>query len=65
MPGRHHSATLRVTGLVLHWPVPGSGVTGQAGSFTVVFGTDGEENKIGRVGPDEDHDAALCEILSP
>ncbi|HTE72515.1 MAG TPA: hypothetical protein VK640_04860 [Actinomycetes bacterium] len=45
--------------------MPGSGVTGQAGSFTVVFGTDGEETKIGRVGPDEDHDAALCEILSP
>ena len=59
------SATLRVTGLVLHWLVPGSGVTGQAGSFTVVFGTDGDETKIGQVGLDEDYHAALCEILSP
>ena len=59
------SSTLRVTGLVLHWLVPGDGVTGQAGSFTVVFGTDGDETKIGQVGLDEDYHAALCEILAP
>jgi hypothetical protein len=63
--GADGSATLRVTGLVLHWLVPGSGVSGQAGSFTVVFGADGDETKIGQVGLDEDYHAALCEILSP
>ena len=59
------SATLTVTGLVLHWRLPGQGVTGQAGSFTVVFDTDGGETKIGQVGLDEDYHAALCEILAP
>ena len=59
------SATLKVTGLVLHWLVPGDGVTGQAGSFTVVFGAEGDETKIAQVGLDEDYHAALCEILSP
>ena len=59
------SATLRVTGLVLHWLVPSDGVTGQAGSFTVIFGADGDETKIAQVGLDEDYHSALCEILSP
>lgn len=59
------SATLRVTGLVLHWLVPGDGVTGQAGSFTVVFDVDGTDTKLGQVGLDEDYHAALCDILSP
>ena len=59
------SATLKVTGLVLHWLVSGEGVTGQAGRFTVVFDRDGDETTIGQVGLDEDYHAALCEILSP
>jgi hypothetical protein len=59
------SATLKVTGLVLHWRGPGHGVTGQAGTFTVVFDTEGDENKIKQVGLNEDYHAALCEILSP
>ena len=59
------SATLKVTGLVLHWLVAGDGVTGQAGSFTVVFDSDGDETVTGQVGLDEDYHAALCEILSP
>jgi hypothetical protein len=59
------SATLRVTGLVLHWVVPGEGIVGQAGSFTLLFDTEGDETKIGQVGLDEDYHAALCEILAP
>jgi len=59
------TATLKVTGLVLHWVVPGDGVTGQAGTFTVVFDSNGDETKISQVGLDEDYHAALCEILSP
>ncbi len=59
------SATLHVTGLVLHWAVAGDGMTGQAGSFTVAFGADGDETKIAQVGLDEDYHAALCEILAP
>ena len=58
------SATLKVTGLVLHWLVPGHGVTGQAGSFTVVFDSVGDETKIRQVGLDEDYHAALCQLLS-
>jgi hypothetical protein len=58
------SATLKVTGLVLHWLVPGDGVTGQAGSFTVVFDAEGAETKIRQVGLDEDYHAALCQLLS-
>jgi len=58
------SATLKVTGLVLHWLVPGHGVTGQAGSFTVVFDTAGDETKIRQVGLDEDYHAALCQLIS-
>ena len=58
------SATLKVTGLVLHWLVPGHGVTGQAGSFTVVFDTAGDETKIRQVGLDEDYHAALCRAPS-
>ena len=59
------SATLKVTGLVLHWVVDGQGMTGQAGTFTVVFGADGDETKISQVGLNEDYHAALCEILAP
>ena len=59
------SGTLRVTGLVLHWLVPGDGVPGQAGSFTVVLGQRGERDETEPVGLHEDYHAALCEILAP
>ena len=59
------SSTLKVTGLVLHWRDADVAMTGQAGTFTVVFGADGSETGIRQVGLDEDYHAALCRILSP
>jgi hypothetical protein len=57
--------TLRVTGLVLHWLVPGDGVVGQAGAFTVSWDGEGNETETEPVGLHEDYHAALCEILAP
>jgi hypothetical protein len=59
------SGTLRVTGLVLHWLVPGGGMTGQAGAFTVSWDAEGDEIETEPVGLHEDYHAALCEILAP
>ena len=59
------SATLHVTGLVLHWVVEGEGMTGQAGSFKILIDSEGNATETGSVGLHEDYHAALCEILSP
>jgi hypothetical protein len=59
------SATLHVTGLVLHWRVAGQGMTGQAGSFTVSIDAEGHDTMTESVGLNEDYHAALCEILAP
>ena len=59
------SATLKITGLVMHWVVTGQGTTGQAGAFTIFFDSDGHDSETGSVGLDEDYHAALCEILAP
>ena len=60
------SATLHVTGLVMHWVVPGEGViAAQSGRFTVAVDPDGEAAETEPVGRHDDYHAAMCEILAP
>ena len=59
------SGSLRVTGLVLHFRVPGDGSAGQAGTFTVSWDTEGEETETEPVGLHEDYHEAICQILAP
>jgi hypothetical protein len=59
------SGSARVTGLVLHWRLPGEGSVGQAGMFTVSWDSEGNGDESEPVGLHEDYHAALCEILSP
>lgn len=59
------SFILTVTGLVLHWLVPGQGVAGQAGRFTITVDPDGNVSESEPVGQADDYHAALCQILAP
>ena len=60
------SITITVTGLVMHWAVPGEGVlAAQSGRFTVEVDADGDASETDPVGRHDDYHAALCEILAP
>ena len=60
------SLTISVTGLVMHWVVPGEGViAAQSGRFTVAVDPDGEAAETEPVGRHDDYHAAMCEILAP
>jgi hypothetical protein len=60
------SFAIMVTGLVMHWSVPGEGVlAAQSGRFTVEVDADGDASESDPVGRDDDYHAALCEILAP
>ena len=58
------SFTLKVTGLVMHFQIPGEGVIGQAGQFTVTVDAEGDESGTGPVGLNEDYHEAICEQLA-
>lgn len=60
------SLTLWVTGLAMHWAVPGEGViAAQSGRFVVTVDPDGEAAESEPVGRNDDYHAALCGILAP
>ncbi len=60
------SATLTVTGLVMHLGVSGSsGKAIQAGRFVIRFDAAGNPSESERVGANDDYHAALCDILAP
>jgi hypothetical protein len=58
------SFTVQVTGLVMHFAIPGQGTVGQAGRFVVTIDPEGGETGSEPVGLDEDYHAALCQILA-
>ncbi len=60
------SLTISVTGLVMHWTVPGEGVlAAQSGRFTIEVDADGDGAETEPVGRHDDYHAAMCEILAP
>jgi hypothetical protein len=60
------SFTIEVTGLVMHWVVPGSGVVAaQAGRFVITVDADGNAFESEPLGRSDDYHAALCEVLAP
>jgi hypothetical protein len=60
------SLSVTVTGLVMHWTVPGDGVVAaQSGRLTFTVDAEGHESGAEPVGRNDDYHAALCEILAP
>ena len=58
--------TMSVTGLVMHWVVPGEGVVAaQSGHFVITVGPDGEASESTPSGRHDDYHAAMCQILAP
>ena len=62
--GADGSLTLKATGLVMHFLLPGDGMTGQAGQLTVTVDAEGNGSEAGPVGLNEDYHAALCALLA-
>ena len=60
------SFTMRVTGLIMHWVVPGQGVLGaDAGPLVMTFDADGElVSEVQTGGHHEPRFPALCQILA-
>lgn len=60
------SFTITVTGLVMHYAVPGSDLDAlQAGWFVITVDANGDASVSELLGRSDDYHAALCEILAP